>query len=170
MDKFGMDGGTAAARTGLVLTVGVLAVCIAQALIAAWDFKRPRAMLRAGSAGIFIGLIALLFAHDILGMCLSMTVIGFAVGFLAPAVLGAISLLSGRGAQGKIGGINMAARGLGSALGPVLGTVLYQADRDAPIGASLVLVMIVFLLTFVSRESRALPPDKSVLEIHSTSP
>ncbi len=70
MDKFGMDGGTAAARTGLVLAVGVLAVCIAQVLIAAWDFKRPRAMLRAGSAGIFIGLTALLFAHDILGMLL----------------------------------------------------------------------------------------------------
>ncbi|MBB3595136.1 MFS family permease [Rhizobium sp. BK529] len=156
VDKYGMDGGTAAVQTGLVLTVGVLAVCIAQVWIASWHFKRPRGMLGAGSAGIFIGLIALLFARDILGMCLSMAVIGFAVGFLAPAVLGAMSVLSGRGAQGKIGGINMAARGLGSALGPVLGTVLYQADRDAPIWGSLAMIMIIFLLTFVSRDPRAL--------------
>ncbi|MFC5757892.1 MFS transporter [Rhizobium sp. GCM10022189] len=157
MDRFGMDGGTAAAQTGLVLTVGVLAVCIAQVSIAVWDFKSPRAMLRAGSAGIFTGLAMLLFARDILTMCLSMTVIGFAVGFLAPAVLGAISLLGGRGAQGKIGGINMAARGLGSAVGPVLGTTLYQLNRDAPILGSLALVMIVFILTFISRDARALP-------------
>ncbi|MBB3659463.1 MFS family permease [Rhizobium sp. BK650] len=158
MDRFGMDGGTAAAQTGMVLTVGVLAVCIAQVLIAVWGFKRPRAMLRAGSTGIFTGLAMLLFASDVLAMCLSMTVIGFAVGFLAPAVLGAISLLGGRGAQGKIGGINMAARGLGSALGPVLGTTLYQINPDAPILGSLALVTIVFILTFISRDARVLSP------------
>jgi len=156
MDRFGMDGGTAAAQTGLVLTAGVLAVCFAQVLIAVCNLKRPRVMLRAGSGGIFIGLAMLLFAHDILAMCFSMAVIGFAVGFLAPAVLGAISLLGGRGAQGKIGGINMAARGLGSAIGPVLGTTLYQANHDAPIWGSLALVVGIFLLTFISRDARAI--------------
>lgn len=156
MDRFGMDGGTAAAQTGLVLTVGVLAVCLAQILIAVRDFKSPHVMLRGGSAGIFIGLAMLLFARGILMMCLSMTVIGFAVGFLAPAVLGAISLLGGRGAQGKIGGINMAARGLGSAIGPVLGTMLYQANHDAPIWGALVLITIVFILTFTRHDARAL--------------
>ncbi len=156
MDRFGMDGGTAAAQTGLVLTVGVLAVCLAQILIAMRDFKSPHVMLRGGSAGIFIGLAMLLFARGILMMCLSMTVIGFAVGFLAPAVLGAISLLGGRGAQGKIGGINMAARGLGSAIGPVLGTMLYQANHDAPIWGALVLITIVFILTFTRHDARAL--------------
>jgi predicted MFS family arabinose efflux permease len=150
MDRFGMDGGTAAAQTGFVLTVGVVAVCLAQVLIALRDnHKNPRVMLRAGSAGIFVGLAMLLFARDILAMCVSMTVIGFAVGFLAPAVLGAISLIGGQGAQGKIGGINMAARGLGSAIGPVLGTTLYQTNQDAPIWGSLALVIAVFLLTFV---------------------
>ena len=153
MDRFGMDGGTAATQTGLVLTVGVVAVCLAQVLIALRDnLKNPRVMLRAGSAGIFVGLAMLLFARDILAMCVSMTVIGFAVGFLAPAVLGAISLIGGQGAQGKIGGINMAARGLGSAIGPVLGTALYQTNQDAPIWGSLALVVAVILLTFV-------PPD-----------
>lgn len=155
MDRFGMDGGTAAAQTGLVLTAGVLAVCLAQVLIAVRDFKSPRAMLRAGSAGIFFGLGMLLFSRDLLTMCFSMTVIGFAVGFLAPAVLGAISLLGGRGAQGKIGGINMAARGLGSGIGPVLGTTLYQANYDAPIWGSLILILIVLLLTFICRDAKA---------------
>ena len=155
IDSFGMDGGTAAAQTGLVLTVGVVAVCLAQVLITLWDFKKPLVMLRAGSAGIFVGLAMLLFANDILAMCVSMTVIGFAVGFLAPAVLGAISLIGGPGAQGKIGGINMAARGLGSAIGPVLGTMLYQTSHDAPIWGSLALVTGVFLLTFMPRDTRA---------------
>ncbi|MBY3124565.1 MFS transporter [Rhizobium laguerreae] len=155
MDRFGMDGGTATAQTGLVLTVGVVAVCLAQVLITLWNFKNPRLMLRTGSVGIFVGLAMLLLARDILAMCASMIVIGFAVGFLAPAVLGAISLIGGRGAQGKIGGINMAARGLGSAIGPVLGTTLYQANHDAPIWGSLALVMGVFLLTFICGDTRA---------------
>jgi len=155
MDRFGMDGGTAAAQTGLVLTVGVVAVCLAQVLITLLNFKKPRLMLRTGSAGIFVGLAMLLLARDILAMCVSMIVVGFAVVFLAPAVLGAISLIGGRGAQGKIGGINMAARGLGSAIGPVLGTTLYQANHDAPIWGSLALVTGVFLLTFISRDTRA---------------
>lgn len=77
-----------------------------------------------------------------------MGLIGFAVGFLAPAILGAISLISGDGDQGKIGGLNMAARGLGSAIGPVLGTMLYQQSPDAPIFGSLVLIIGVFSLTF----------------------
>jgi DHA1 family multidrug resistance protein-like MFS transporter len=158
MDRFGLDGGIAAARTGLVLTVGVLAVCFAQVLIAAGHFKNPRAMLRAGSAGIFVGLLMLLFAQGIPTMCLSMTVIGFAVGFLAPAVLGAISILGGKGAQGKIGGVNMAARGLGSAIGPVLGTTLYQLNFDAPIWGSLALIVGVFLLTFTAREAHVIEP------------
>ena len=154
MDLFKMGGGAAAAQTGLVLTVGVIAVCLSQVLITLWDFRNPLMMLRAGSSGVFVGLVMLLFANDIFAMCVSMIVIGFAVGFLAPAVLGAMSLICGRGAQGKIGGINMAARGLGSAIGPVLDTALYQTGHDAPIWGSLVLVILVFLLTFISLDTR----------------
>jgi len=158
MDRFGMDAGTAATRTGLVLTVGVLAVCFAQVLIAAGHFKSPGVMLRAGSTGIFAGLFMLLLAQSILTMCLSMALIGFAVGFLAPAVLGAISLVGGPGAQGKIAGINMAARGMGSAIGPVLGTSLYQSDPNAPIWGSMALIVAVFLLTFIAREAPTVEP------------
>lgn len=154
MDHFRMDAGTAAGQTGLVLTVGVVAVCLSQVLITMRDFHSPITMLRAGSTGIFMGLVMLLYARGIFAMCVSMIVIGFAVGFLAPAVLGAISLIGGQGAQGKIGGVNMAARGLGSALGPVLGTTLYQTGHDAPIWASLALVVVVFVLTLVSRDTR----------------
>ncbi len=157
MDRFKMDAGTATAQTGLVLTVGVVAVCLAQALIAAGFFKRPLLMLRGGSIGIFGGLAMLVMAQSTLAMCLSMIVIGFAVGFLAPAVLGAISLLGGQGAQGKIGGVNMAARGLGSAAGPILGTNLYQASPDAPFWGSMALIVSVFLLTFLTRDASGRP-------------
>ncbi|MDL2403437.1 MFS transporter [Rhizobium mayense] len=149
MDRFGLDGGAAAAQTGLVLTAGGLAVCIAQALIAVRSSWNVLMMLRAGTAGILLGLVMLLIAKDLLEMCVAMGVIGFAVGFIAPANLGAISLAAGRGAQGKVGGLNMAARGLGSAIGPVAGTALYRGSVDAPIFGSIVLVGILLLMAFL---------------------
>ncbi|QNQ42420.1 MFS transporter [Brucella intermedia] len=148
MDRHGMDAAMAVTQTGLVLTIGVFAVCLSQVFIAIQLKWRPAAMLRWGSVGIFVGLLFLLQAESLVGMCLAMGLIGFAVGFLAPAILGAISLISGDGDQGKIGGLNMAARGLGSAIGPVLGTMLYQQSPDAPIFGSLVLIIGVFSLTF----------------------
>ncbi len=149
MDKFAFESGAAASQTGLVLTLGVIAVCAAQVIIAIRRNWNPTVMLRLGSIGIFAGLLLLLSAKDIGEMSAAMTVIGFAVGFLAPAILGAISLLGGRGSQGKIGGLNMAARGLGSALGPVLGTTLYHVSPDLPIIGSMVLIGGVLLLTFI---------------------
>ncbi|VTZ59366.1 MFS transporter [Sinorhizobium medicae] len=158
MDRFGQEGGTAAAQTGFVLTVGVLAVCIAQALIAVRSNWNILIMLRAGAAGILLGLVMLLMATDLLEMCIAMGVIGFSVGFIAPANLGAISLAAGRGAQGKVGGLNMAARGLGTAIGPVVGTTLYSMSVDAPIYGSLVLVGILLVMTFLvpARDGRHL--------------
>ncbi len=150
MDRHGMDAAMAVTQTGLVLTIGVFAVCLSQVFIAIQPKWRPAAMLRWGSVGIFVGLLLLLQAESLLGMCLAMGMIGFAVGFLAPAILGAISLISGDGVQGKIGGLNMAARGLGSAIGPILGTMLYQQSPDAPFFGSLVLIIGVFSLTFFS--------------------
>lgn len=149
IDKFGFDSGSAASQTGLVLTVGVIAVCAVQVLIATRRNWKPTLMLQFGSIGIFIGLIMLLPANDTFEMCLAMAIIGLAVGFLAPAILGAISLLGGKGAQGKIGGLNMAARGLGSAIGPVVGTTLYQHNPDSPIIGSLFLIAGVLFLTFI---------------------
>jgi MFS transporter, DHA1 family, multidrug resistance protein len=67
-----------------------------------------------------------------------------------PANLGMISLATGSGAQGKVGGINTATRGVGVALGPITGTVLYSLNPDAPFYASAALVTVVVVLAFVA--------------------
>ncbi|RCW81907.1 putative MFS family arabinose efflux permease [Phyllobacterium bourgognense] len=151
MDKFGFAGGEAAATAGLILTVGVVAVCLAQVLIAARQNWNPSIMLRVGSASILGGLAMLLVADDVISMCIAMITIGFAVGFIAPANLGAISLHAGQGSQAKVAGLNMAARGLGSAIGPIIGTIMYKMDVDAPIYGSMILVSALLLLTVVVR-------------------
>ena len=51
------------------------------------------------------------------------------MGFVVPANLALLSLLTGSQAQGRIGGFNTGARGAGIALGPITGTLLYRSSH-----------------------------------------
>jgi MFS family permease len=150
MDKFGFTTADAIGQGGLILAGATLALVASQALVAARGTWRPSTMLRAGSIGVLIGLCGLVAAQDVIGMVLTMVAVGLSLGFLVPANLGMISLATGSGAQGKVGGINIAVRGAGVALGPISGTVLYRFNPDAPFYAAALLVAIVVLLAFVA--------------------
>jgi DHA1 family multidrug resistance protein-like MFS transporter len=151
MDKFGFDTAEAVGQAGLILAGATLALVGSQAVIAILGKWRASTMLLFGSIGVFIGLCGLVAAPDVMWMVLAMIAVGLSLGFVVPANLGMISLATGSGAQGKVSGINTAVRGVGIALGPITGTVLYRLHMDAPFYASAALVVIVIVLAVISR-------------------
>ncbi len=150
MDKFGYDTAGAIGQAGLILAGATLALVGSQAVIAVLGKWRASSMLLAGSIGVFIGLCGLVAAPDVMWMVVAMVVVGLSLGFVVPSNLGMISLATGSGAQGKVSGINTAVRGIGIALGPITGTVLYRLHMDAPFYASAALVVIVIVLAVIS--------------------
>ncbi len=155
MDRLDLDATSAAAQAGLLLTSSAVALTIAQAIVATRQNWNATPMLRLGGAVALLGSIAMVLLHDVIGLALAMAVVGFALGFMFPANLAVISLSAGSGAQGKVGGINMAARSLGIAAGPITGTWLYGFSPEAPFVAAAAMVAIIVALTFVPQRTVA---------------
>jgi MFS family permease len=78
-----------------------------------------------------------------------MGLVGLSMGFVAPANLTLLSLLTGSRAQGRVGGINAAVRGAGIALGPVTGALLYRSGHDLPFLVAAALIVVVAVLGVV---------------------
>lgn len=98
-------------------------------------------------------------------LLVAMSGLGGSMGMAAPAILGTISLQSGRGAQGKAGGVNAAARALGIAVGPITGTALYATNHTAPFAVAAVLLLLTVILSFcvnpVGRRAGSITPAKA---------
>jgi predicted MFS family arabinose efflux permease len=158
-DRYLLSLPDAIGQTGLTLALSALGITVSQGIVAtvgaAWSTTM---LLRLGSLAALAGSVLLAVTGDVVGFTAAMVAVGFALGFVIPANLGMISLATGRGAQGKVGGINTAARGLGIALGPITGTVLYNMSADLPFAIAAVFVGVVVLLTLVAGERR--PPKQ----------
>jgi predicted MFS family arabinose efflux permease len=150
-DRYLLSLPEAIGQTGLILAGSALAIIVSQGIVAtigaAWSTTM---LLRLGSVAALCGSLLLVASQDVTGFAAAMIAVGFSLGFVIPANLGMISLATGRGAQGKVGGINTAARGLGIALGPITGTVLYHMSADLPFVIAAAFVGIVVLLTLVA--------------------
>jgi len=153
MDQGSLDAKSALGQAGIVLTIASLALFLSQSVVAAREGWDARLLLRAGSLGALAGLGALASATSLTMTVAAMLVVGAALGFVGPANLGAISLATGSQAQGKVAGINAAARGLGIALGPITGTLLYRADHIAPFLGALLLVGLIVILSWLPMPS-----------------
>lgn len=158
MDRFGADAVTATGRTGLVLAGASLSLVLAQALVASRGGWNAARMLFVGSLFALGGMVALTLADSVMPLAAAMIVLGLALGFMVPANVGMISLETGSAAQGKVGGINAAARGIGIALGPLIGTSLYGIDQDAPLWAATALLAVVAVLSATAWSISRKPP------------
>ena len=146
MDRYGLATADAIGQAGLILTIGSLALVASQALVAAVRARWGTSTLLVG--GSIAGLVCVfgaIVAPNVVALGVAMGLVGLSFGFVAPANLAMLSLLTGRRAQGRVGGINAAARGVGIALGPITGTLLYRSGHDLPfvVAAGLIGVMAV---------------------------
>jgi MFS family permease len=153
MDAFGLGSAEAAGNAGLVLTAAAVMLVAVQFLVAARKNWEATPMLRTGSIAGLVGALLLWVAQDLIQLAAAMALVGIALGFMSPANLAHMSLVTGRGAQGKLGGLNVAARGLGVAAGPICGTFLYVWQPEAPFVVAAMIVTIIVGLTRIMRTS-----------------
>jgi MFS family permease len=140
-DVLRLDSREAAKQVGLALMLSAVVALTAQALLVqrlGWSAARLTlcgvASLMAGS--LVLGLVAtkgwLFFG---VGCC------GLGIGLAFPACLAMASLAVGPDEQGALAGLTSAVPALGSIIGPVLGTGLYQLHPQLPYLANALLLL-----------------------------
>lgn len=83
-------------------------------------------ILRIGLSFMFLGFLFLIFANDMLGLGISMTLLAFGNGFTNPSILGSVSLLVSEQEQGIALGTTQSLSSLGRVLGPALGGLMFS--------------------------------------------
>lgn len=155
IDRFGLNSDAALGMSGLALTCASLTLLLAHVGVAARPGWRAPSLLRVGSLGALGGLTMLVVATNVVLLVAAMATVGLSLGLVGPANLGAMSLASGKDVQGKVGGLNAAARGLGISVGPITGTALYEVNQDLPLIAAMALICVAFGLSFLRPDATA---------------
>lgn len=147
IDRYQLDNAAALGQAGLALAGASLGIIVSQAIVSAGTGLAPVTLLRLGSLGALASASLTVLAPDVWWCSLGLVAIGLSLGLMVPSNLVMISLATGSGAQGKVGGINTAARGLGLALGPITGTVLYRVSPELAFGSAGALLGFIFVLS-----------------------
>ncbi len=165
MDTLGVDGALAATRAGAVLMAGAFAMLLAQLVLVRWLKWTPRRYLITGAALVFFAHVLFALAASYAAIMAAMIAAGLALGLARPGMAGGVSLAVGRGEQGKVAGLIMAATGVGFLLAPFTGLLAYQTVGPAApwaINAALAGFAFVFALAHPGlrrRASRAPEPE-----------
>ncbi|WP_170336617.1 MFS transporter [Ruegeria arenilitoris] len=142
VDGLNLSSTDAIATAGLILALTTFALTISQLIISACRTSVSVSLFWGSGLGVLIGLIALFAAERVLSTAIAMLIIGGSLGCLVPCLMGGLSLSVGPGVQGKVAGLNIAFRGLGLAVGPIIGTWLYRIDMNAPLIAAAIAMLL----------------------------
>lgn len=86
-----------------------------------------RNLLRLGLISMSLGFLGIAAAHSLFAMAITQTLLALGVGFVNPATLGSISLLTDAKEQGAALGTTQSMASLGRIIGPALGGAVYGA-------------------------------------------
>jgi MFS family permease len=155
-DTLQLPGRQVARQVGFALMLAAALALLAQGLLVQrlrWPSWR---LIRYGLAALIAGsLLLALGGHAPLlyagtGLC------GLGAGLCYPGCVAAASLSVGPGEQGSLAGLTTALPAIGSIVGPVLGTGLYELSPHWPYAGNLVLLLPVFF--YARRCERAATP------------
>ena len=121
-----------AQRIGIALAAMAVVSMGVQFLIIRPFKLKPRTLLRWGGPITVFGVTVLLFAGGLPELLIGMVLSGLGLGLTMPGNSAAASLAVSPHEQGSLAGIMMAGNSLGFALGPILGTALYQIVPQVP--------------------------------------
>lgn len=150
-----MQSGLGFAYVGIimVLTQGILVRKLLPRL-------GERKMLVIGMMASAVAFTMIAFSYNIPFLAVAMTIMAIGNGFVRPALLGIVSLLSSKEEQGKVMGSSQSAASVGRILGPIAGGWLYVSlGRGSPFLAA-GLVTLIGLLILISKYS-LLPDQRS---------
>ncbi len=154
-DRLGLTDRDTARHVGLALVLYGIVAVFTQGLLVRKLRLRPSALLRIGLPIGTAGFLLFMFAHGFVPLSLSLALQGFGQGLIVPGVTSAASLAVSDEEQGAIAGLNSAAQGLGRALGPIVGTGLYQLRPELPYALSASLLAFVWLISRANSRVRA---------------
>lgn len=148
----------AARQVGLALMLSAAVALLAQAMLVqrlGWPAAR---LTLYGVAGLLAGSAVLGVAGSLAGLYLGVGLCGLGIGLAFPACLALASLAVTPEEQGALAGLTSAVPALGSIIGPVLGTGLYQLHPHLPYLANAALLLPVLWLAWQFQRGTAAPP------------
>ncbi len=162
-DRLGLTPEGAARAVGLALFASGIAIVVAQAGVIRVLKPEPVTLLRLGLPLALASFVLMTLASTLTPLVVAYALLGFGVGFVLPGYVSGASLAVGEHEQGAVAGLVGTAQGLGSVLGPLLGTTLYTFGVTLPY--LLVMVLLLACTAFVwsrrmlpSLEARAPTP------------
>ncbi|MFC5393512.1 MFS transporter [Bosea vestrisii] len=156
-DGLRMSPEEAIGKAGAALMVTSIAMIAVQGIGLRFLKLPPLRLLLLGAAIAVPALCLLALAPAYLVMLAALVAFGAALGLMLSGNLAALSLAAGRGAQGKVAGLNALRQGAGMALGPILGAALHQLSPVAPFWAVVVLLTAILALCLRPARAAAVP-------------
>lgn len=147
-DILHLSSRAAASQVGLALMLSAAIALVAQAVLVqrlGWPAAR---LTLCGVAGLLAGSLVLGVAASLPGLYLGVGLCGLGIGLAFPACLALASLAVTPAEQGALAGLTSAVPALGSIIGPVLGTGLYQLHPHLPYLANAALLLPVLWLAW----------------------
>lgn len=146
-DILALDSQAAARQVGFALMLSAAVALLAQGLLVQ-RLRWPAARLtRAGLGALALGSLLLGLAGSLPALYLGVGLCGLGIGLAYPACMALASLAVPAEEQGALAGLTSAVPALGSIIGPVLGTGLYQVDPHLPYLANAALLLPVLWVT-----------------------
>jgi len=121
---------------GALTAMALLAVFMQLVVIQKFRIT-ARTMLRLGLPAFALGMAVLLFATSMLGIWLAFGLFGIALALSNPGITASASLMVEPHEQGAVGGLLSAVPILGMAVGPLLGTLLFEQSALLPVQVGL---------------------------------
>ncbi len=137
-----------AGRVGLALMFAASTALAAQLLLVQRLQWPPLRLVFWGLLGLCLGSGLLALADGSLLLFLGMAVAGLGLGLCYPGVVAAATLTVGSEEQGSLAGLTTAIPALGSIVGPVLGTGLYQLNWHLPYALNVLILLPMLVLSW----------------------
>ncbi|WP_119420939.1 MFS transporter [Desertibaculum subflavum] len=127
-DRLGLDTREAPRVVGVALALSAAAAILAQIFIVRRLRLPPLRLIRIGLPLGLAAMILLIAGRDAALLLAGYAVMGGALGLLTPGVMSGASLSVRPEEQGRLAGVMGSAPPLGFAIGPLLGSALYQVQ------------------------------------------
>lgn len=142
-DPEAIAGSIASSLTAMALLAVFMQLVVIQ------KFKiTARTMLRLGLPAFALGMVALLFATNMVGMWLGFGLFGIALALSNPGITASASLMVEPHEQGAVGGLLSAVPVLGMSVGPLLGTLLFEISPTLPMQIGLAAFVLLSVYAF----------------------
>lgn len=144
-DTLGLDSQASAQRLGFALMFSAALALLAQGLLVQrlrWPAWR---LILSGLTALIMGSVLLTIGKESLLLFMGVGCCGLGVGLCYPGCVSAASLAVGTEEQGSLAGLTTALPALGSIVGPVLGTGLYEIAPRLAYAGNLLLLIPIFI-------------------------